>query len=300
MSGNDQSSADRSGTGSTADSASNPGATEESVTTVTTRWLEEGILEVRMNRPQRLNALNEALIGELRDVFQGLNRDRQTRVVILTGEGAGFCAGADLKGDAEAGAIPGTQGMGQLGFVYKYQEYLAELMLAIHECDKPVIAAVNGAAVGGGFAIALASDIRLAATKARFGAVFIKTGLSSCDVGTSYFLPRMVGAAKAAELMLTGRVFDAGEAERMQLVNRVVPEAELADTALELARAIAANSEYGVWMTKKGLWANIDAPSLRHAMEIENRTQVLGYFTGCMEESMQAFQEGRPPRWQPL
>lgn len=270
------------------------------MSSVTTRTLEDGILEVQMNRPERLNAIDEQLIGELTQVFRDLNRNRDVRVVILSGAGKGFCAGADLKAAAGPGAIPGTEGMSQLGFVYKYQEYLAELMLAIHECDKPVIAAVNGAAVGGGFAIALASDIRIASENAKFGAVFIKTGLSSCDVGTSYFLPRMVGATKAAELMLTGRIFDAEEAERMQLVSSVVPPHELAECALAMARVIAANSEYGVWMTKKGLWANIDAPSLRHAMEMENRTQVLGYFTGCMEESMQAFQEGRPPQWRKL
>ncbi|HUH39207.1 MAG TPA: enoyl-CoA hydratase-related protein [Spongiibacteraceae bacterium] len=271
------------------------------MSTILQTTLEDGILELRLNRPERLNALNEALIGELTGIMRGLNRNREVRVVILTGEGKGFCAGADLKAsDAGAGSVPGTEGMSQLGYVYKYQEYLAELMLAIHECDKPVIAAVNGAAVGGGLAIALACDIRVAADNARFGAVFIKTGLSSCDVGTSYFLPRLVGAACAAELMLTGRVFDADEARQMQLVSRLVAPEQLADTALELARAIAANSEYGVWMTKKGLWANIDAPSLRHAMELENRTQVLGYFTGCMEESMQAFQEGRAPRWRKL
>ncbi len=216
------------------------------------------------------------------------------------GEGKGFCAGADLKADSAPGAIPGTEGMSHLGYVYKYQEYLADLMLAIHECDKPVIAAINGAAVGGGFAIALASDIRIASEKARFGAVFIKTGLSSCDVGTSYFLPRLVGASLAAELMLTGRVFGAAEAARMNLVSRVVAPEMLLESAREVARAIAANSEYGVWMTKKGLRANLDAPSLRHAMELENRTQVLGCFTGCMEESMQAFQEGRAPRWKKL
>lgn len=261
---------------------------------------EDGILELRLNRPERLNALNQTMLGELLDVFRGLNRDRATRVVVLTGEGRGFCAGADLTGTGETGSIPGTEGMSQLGFVYKYQEYLADVMLAIHECDKPVIAAVNGAAVGGGLALALASDIRIASEAARFGAVFIKTGLSSCDVGTSYFLPRLVGAGIAAELMLTGRIIDAAEAREIHLTNRVVSPDALAETALDTARAIAANAEYGVWMTKKGLWANIDAPSLRHAMEIENRTQVLGYFTGCMEESMQAFQEGRPPRFKPL
>jgi enoyl-CoA hydratase len=268
--------------------------------TVSCRTLEQGILEVRMNRPDRLNALNPTLIGEMIDVFRRLQLDRETRVVIVTGEGKGFCSGADLQDYATPGAIPGTEGMSHLGFVYKYQEYLTQLMLAIHECDKPVIAAINGAAVGGGFAIALASDVRIAATAARFGAVFIKTGLSACDVGTSYFLPRLVGAGVAAELMLTGRIFKADEAHEIRLVSRVVAPEALEAAALETARGIAENSEYGVWMTKKGLWSNVDAPSLRHAMELENRTQVLGNFTGCMEEAMKAFGEGRKPAWKKL
>ena len=269
--------------------------------TVLQSQIEEGILEIRLNRPERLNALNETLTGELTQVFRELNRNREIRVVILTGEGKGFCAGADLQSTAAApGSIPGTEGMSQLGYVYMYQEYLAELMLAIHECDKPVIAAINGAAVGGGLAIALASDIRIASEKAKFGAAFIKIGLSSCDVGTSYLLPRVVGLSAAAEMMLTGRNIDAEEALQMRLVSRVVASADLAANALELAHAITVNSEYGVWMTKKGLRTNLDAPSLRHAMELENRTQVLGYFSGCMEEAMQAFQEGRPPHWKKL
>lgn len=268
--------------------------------TVRCRTLEDGILEVRMNRPDRMNALNPTLIADLLQIFRGLQDDRQTRVVIITGEGRGFCAGADLQDHAGPGAVPGTAGMSQLGFVYKYQEYLAQLMLAIHECDKPVVAAINGAAVGGGFAIALASDVRIASDAARFGAVFIKIGLSACDVGTSYFLPRLVGVGVASELMLTGRIFKADEARDIRLVSRVVAPEALADAALETARAIRENSEYGVWMTKKGLWANVDAPSLRHAMEIENRTQVLGYFTGCMEESVAAFVGGRKPQWKPL
>lgn len=269
--------------------------------TILQNTLEDGILELRLNRPERLNAINEDLIGELTDIMRDLNRNRSVRVVILTGEGRGFCAGADLKSsDSSVGSIPGTEGMNQLGYVYKFQEYLADMMLAIHECDKPVIAAVNGAAVGGGLAIALASDVRLASEKAKFGAVFIKTGLSSCDVGTSYLLPRIVGASHASELMLTGRIIDAREAERISLVSRVVAPEQLAESALGVAREMVSNSEYGVWMTKKGLRTNIEAPSLRHAMELENRTQVLGYFTGCMEESMQAFQEGRLPTWPKL
>ncbi|WP_116365374.1 enoyl-CoA hydratase/isomerase family protein [Parahaliea mediterranea] len=262
---------------------------------------EAGVLTLTMNRPERLNALDAGLVGELTDCFRALNHDRSVRVVILTGAGKGFCAGADLKAQgAGPGAVPGTDGMSQLGFVYKYQEYLAELMLAIYDCDKPVIAAVGGAAVGGGLAIAMACDVRIGASSAKFGAAFIKTGLSACDVGCSYLLPRLVGVSAATELMLTGRVFDAAEAQSLGLTSRTVAPDELQAAALDTARAIAQNSEYGVWMTKKGLHAGLDAPSLRHAMELENRTQVLGYFSGCMEESMQAFTEGRAPRWRPL
>jgi enoyl-CoA hydratase len=268
--------------------------------TIVCKEIDQGILEVRLNRPERMNALAPALIGELIEVFRGLQRDRSTRVVIVTGEGKGFCAGADLQEHVAPGGIPGTAGMSSLGFVYKFQEYLAELMLGIHECDKPVIAAVNGAAVGGGLAIALACDMRIASEKARFGAVFIKTGLSNCDVGASYFLPRLVGASVAADLMLTGRIIDAAEAREIRLVSRVVAPEMLGETALQAAQSIRENSEYGVWMTKKGLWSNVDAPSLRHAMELENRTQVLGTFTGCMEEAMQAFGSGRKPDWKPL
>ena len=173
-------------------------------------------------------------------------------------------------------------------------------MLKIRELPQPVIAAVNGAAVGGGLAIALASDIRVASDRASFGAVFIKAGLSSCDVGTSYLLPSIVGAARAAELMLNGRIFDAGEAQAMGLVHHVTADAGLMESALVTARQICANNEYGVWMTKMGLWANLDASSLRQAMELENRTQVLGYFSGNMEEAMQAFVEGRDPEWKRL
>lgn len=261
---------------------------------------EDGVLVVRLNRPDRLNAINAGMIADLIAVFEGLNDDRQIRAVILTGEGRGFCSGADMLEPAAPGAIPGSDGMGELGFVYRFQEYLARAVLAIHECDKPVIAAVNGVAVGGGLALALASDIRLAADSARFGAVFLKTGLSNCDVGTSYLLPRIAGAGIAAELMLTGRIIDAAEAQAVGLANRVVPPDALEAAALDMARTIAENAEYGVWMTKKGLRAALDAASLRHAMEMENRTQVLGYFTGAMTAMREAFGKGEKPDWPKL
>ena len=262
--------------------------------------LEEGILEIRMNRPQHLNALNPSLIHALLSAFQNLQNDRQTRVVIFTGEGNGFCAGADMQESVSPGGIPGTEGMGTLGFVYKFQEHLANLILAIHECDKPIIAAIHGAAVGGGLGLALASDIRIASEQAKFGAVAIKAGLSAADVGTSYFLPRFVGAGIASELMLTGRIFKAQEAAELRLVSKVVPFEELETEALKIAQAIAKNSEYGVWMTKKTLRSNLDASSLRQALELENRTQVLGTFTGGMSDAREAFAKGQSPVWKPL
>jgi enoyl-CoA hydratase len=255
----------------------------------------DGTVVVTMNRPEAYNALSATMVTDLKDAFAEVGGDRSCRTVVLTGVGKGFCAGADLSGTSDP--APDTEGRGQVGLIYKSQEHLAQLILAIRECPKPVIAAIHGAAVGGGFAIALACDVRVATQGARFGAVFIRVGLSSCDVGTSYLLPRIVGAARAAELMLTGRHFGAAEAERIGLVHAVAAEGEAVPSALQTAALINANSEYGVWMTKLGLWANLDAPSLRHAIELENRTQVLGTFTGNMTEAASAFREGRAPVW---
>lgn len=253
---------------------------------------------VRMNRPERLNALSVGLVEDLTTTFRSLSRDRATTAVVLTGEGRGFCAGADLMGGDHP--APDAEGRGPVGSIYRAQEHLAEMILAIHECEKPVIAAVNGPAVGGGLAIALACDLRVAARSALFGAVFIRVGLSSCDVGVSYFLPRIVGATKALELMLTGRHFGAEQADAMGMLNALVPDGEVVDRAVTLAEEIGRNSEYGIWMTKKGFWTNLEAASARHAIELENRTQVLGTFTGNMREAAQAFREKRDPRWNPM
>jgi enoyl-CoA hydratase/carnithine racemase len=187
----------------------------------------------------------------------------------------------------------------RVGHVYDFQARLARLILRMHDLPQPVIAAVNGVAVGGGLALALACDVRVAGESARFGSVFIKVGLSSCDVGVSYFLPKIVGAGRARELMLTGRIFDAVEAERIGLVTHLVADEELMDAAAGVAREISAHAEYGVLFTKTGLNTNIDAPSLRHAIELENRQQVLGTFTDNMTEAATAFQEGRTPDWKP-
>ncbi len=257
-----------------------------------------GVCVVELDDAQRYNALSNQLVRELRAALAEIADDRSVRAVVLTGSGRGFCAGANMTGGDEPN--PAAEGRGPVGFIQVIQEHLAKLMLAIRELPQPVIAAVHGAAVGGGLALSLACDLRVASEDAFFASHFIRVGLSSCDVGTSYLLPRLVGPTMAAELMLTGRRFAAAEALRIGLLNRVVPADELRQTAIELATEIVANSEYGVYMTKIGMWANLDAPSLRHAIELENRTQVLGTFTGNMTEARHAFIEQREPDWKPM
>lgn len=253
---------------------------------------------VSMDRPERLNALSPSLAGDLTDALQALRWERETRAIVLCGAGRGFCAGYDLNaGDDPA---PDSEGRGPVGSFWRIQSQLSDLVALIHECEKPVVAAVHGAAVGGGLAIALACDLRVAAPDVRFGSVFVKVGLSSCDMGVSYFLPRIVGATRAAELMLTGRYVGAEEAERFGLVNSVSAPGDHVAAALALAAQVAEHSEYSVWMTKSGMWANIDAPSFRHAVELENRTQALGTMTGNLDEYAAAFREKRPPRWNPM
>ena len=248
-----------------------------------------GIAVVTLNRPERLNALSWPMVDEYLALCAALKADTRLRVVILTGEGRGFCAGLDLqqRGDALGGGD-------DVYLVSLRQEKIANLAMGLRSLPQPVIAAVNGPAAGGGFAIALASDIRLAAPEASFHASFIRIGLSGCDAGVSYLLPRLIGFGLASEIMLTGRRVGAEEAARIGLANRVVPADELLDAALELAEGIAANSPFGVWMTKKGLERNVDAPSLEAAVELENRTQVLTTRTDDQKEALAAFREKRP------
>ena len=249
---------------------------------VVTEMVEPGIAVVTMNRPERLNALNKEMVSGLHHAFEELGADPSVRVILLTGAGRGFSAGADIKGGPDAGDMGEPIAPGAIPLTLQAQEHLASLHERIHRLRKPVIAAVNGVAVGGGFSLTLACDIRIAAEEARFGAVFITLGISACDMGVSYFLPRLVGASRSAELLLTGRTFDVAEAREMDLVLDVVPADRLLERALETARAIAANDPLAVWMTKETMWQTIDAPSLRAALDMENRTQVLCTATGQM------------------
>jgi enoyl-CoA hydratase/carnithine racemase len=270
--------------------------------------VEPGIVVLTIDRPDRRNALAAEVLAELHDVLDGIGGDPAVRVVVVTGAGESFCAGADMKASPdEREGVDGTPvgalmlaAQGQLTRTFASQELMASLFEKVHRLRQPVIAAVNGAAVGGGFALALACDVRYAAESARFGAVFIKRGVSACDMGTSYFLPRLVGASRAAELMLTGRVFDAAEAREMDLVLDVVPDGEVVERAMVTARLIAENGPLPVWMTKEVMWQTVDAPSLRSALDLENRTQVLCTTTGELTEAFAAFREGREVTWRAL
>jgi enoyl-CoA hydratase/carnithine racemase len=271
--------------------------------------LDDGaIVVLTINRPHRRNALDAQTLAELHRQLDALNGDPAARAVVLTGTGNAFCAGADIKaqpGDLiDAAATPQTAlqaaATSTVAITFAAQELMASAFEKIHRLRQPVIAAVNGYALGGGFALALACDIRFAVPLATFGAVFIRHGVSACDMGTSYHLPRLVGASRAAELMLTGRVFDAIEAAAIGLVVEVVDDEALRTTAVAKAREIARNSPLAVWMTKETMWQTVDAPSLRHALDIENRTQVMCTATGDLTRSFAAFREDGTPQWSPL
>jgi enoyl-CoA hydratase/carnithine racemase len=271
--------------------------------------LDDGALVVlTINRPHRRNALDSQTLAELHRLLDTVNGDPAARAVVLTGAGSAFCAGADIKAQPDdlidAAATPQTAlqaaATSTVAITFAAQELMASAFEKIHRLRQPVIAAINGYALGGGFALALACDIRIAVPQATFGAVFIRHGVSACDMGTSYHLPRLVGASRAAELMLTGRVFDATEASAIGLVLGVVDGGDLLDTAVAKAREIARNSPLLVWMTKETMWQTVDAPSLRHALDIENRTQVMCTTNGDLANSFAAFREDGTPQWNPL
>jgi enoyl-CoA hydratase len=258
-----------------------------------------GVTRLTLNRPAKLNAMTAELVQSLHDHLDAVAMDPDCRVVILTGAGRGFCAGLDLGGygtpPAHARPAPRGQGAPQRGMAT--QRHIAALIPHLRSLPQPVIAAVNGPAAGGGFALVLGSDIRLAAASARFNAAFIRIGLSACDIGTSWLLPRLIGAARAQELMLTGRVFDAAEAERIGLVTEVVPDASLMDVALAKAAQVMLNTPMGVALTKQGMWSALEIPGLDAAMQYEDRQQILLSFTEDHPEAITAFLAKRPPSY---
>lgn len=257
---------------------------------------ESGIRILTMDRPERLNAMNGALIDQLHERLGELRADQDARVVILTGAGRGFCSGLDLQDSPPTGIASG-EGRGRMQRGMDLQQRIATLVPLMRSLRIPVIAAVNGAASGGGLALALASDVRIAAESAKFNVAFVRIGLSGCDIGVSWLLPRWIGASRAFELMLTGRMVLSDEAERIGLVSRVVPDDQLLAAALETAAQICANSPAGIWMTKEVMWSQLEVGSLQAGIDLENRTQILTSYTEDMAEAVGAFLAKRPPEY---
>jgi enoyl-CoA hydratase len=261
----------------------------------------DGVTQLTLNRPERLNALTYELVEELHAALDGVHADPDCRAVVLTGAGRGFCAGLDLTG---FGQIPGTEEQGRPQRGMAVQQFIARLVPHMRSIRQPIIAAINGAAAGGGFAIALASDIRVCSSSARFATSFVRLGISGCDIGVSWMLPRLIGASRAWELMLTGRVFDAAEADALGLVTRVVDdgaegaEAALLEEALGFAELIKGNSPMGVWMTKEVMWSNLEVGSLQAGIDLENRTQILSSLTEDSRRAMAGFLGGQPIDWE--
>jgi len=232
----------------------------------------DGIGLIRLNRPERLNAINLEMLEELHILCERLNTDEDVRVVILTGSGRGFCSGADLL-DEKIAADSANLFSNSATFLMKLQKVYSRLIVEMRRLPQPVIAAVNGPAAGGGMCMAMASDIIIAGPKASFTPSFINIGLSGGELGTTYFLPKLVGSARAADILLTGRTVGAAEANKIGLISRLVEEDRLMEVALEIAAAMLDKTPLGLRFTKETLNQNQNAPSLENAIELENRNQ---------------------------
>lgn len=248
------------------------------------------VRRLTLNRPERLNTITSELCEALHATLHEAGSDRSCRAVIVTGAGRAFSAGLDLAG---YGAAPGNDGSDQSRDRLANQQHMSTLILGLRMLPQPVIAAVNGPAAGFGLALALGSDIRYASRDAVFRAAFINIGVSNCDMGTSWLLPRLIGASRSHELMLTGRRVSADEALEIGLVADVVEAERLAERALEGAIQIAALAPWGVRLTKRGMWMALEIPSEQAAVEFEDRQQIMSTFGAAPPEAVAAFLEKR-------
>ena len=256
--------------------------------------LRPGVVQLTLSRPDKLNALTEPLVAQLHAHLRALAADLTCRVVVLTGAGRGFCAGLDLTG---FGTVPGTEDLGRTQQTWATQRAIAALVQEIRRLPQPVIAAVNGPAAGGGLALVCASDIRIASSAAVFATSFIRIGVTGCDIGTSWMLPRLVGAARAHELMLTSRRFDAEEALRIGLVTEVAEPGEMAGRVAAMTDSLLAAPPLSLSLTKQGMWLALEVGSFDAMIEMENRQQVLTSATADAAEAMASYTGRRPPEY---
>jgi enoyl-CoA hydratase len=248
---------------------------------------------ITLNRPERINSMAFDVMVPLKAALESITYDNSVRVVVLTGAGRGFSSGADHK---SAGEVPHVQGLTRPTYALRSMQILDDVILALRRLHQPVIAAVNGAAIGGGLCLALAADIRVASSGAYFRAAGINNGLTASELGLSYLLPRAIGSSRAFEIMLTGRDIDAEEAERIGLVSRQVPDDQLLETCYAMAERIAGFSRPGIELTKRTLWSGLDAASLEGHMQAEGLGQLfVRLLTTNFEEAVAARAEKRPP-----
>jgi enoyl-CoA hydratase len=253
---------------------------------------EPHVAVVTLNRPDRLNALSIDLALALDETLAAVGDENDTWVVVLTGAGRGFCSGLDLK---DYGVLPGIDGLTVGRIAQRSMRAYSRLVLTLRRMPQPVIAAVNGPAYGGGMCLALAADLRIAARAAVFNATGIVNGLTSTEMAAGWLLPRLIGASRSNDLLLTGREVGAEEAAAMGLVSRVVDDGAALAEALEAARGMCRFSPYGLSMTKNALWANLEIGSLETAIELEDRNQLMLGFTENLQEAIRAFDAGRQP-----
>jgi len=252
-----------------------------------------GIALVTLNRPERMNAMAFDVMIPFRQALEDLSWDNEVRVVVVTGAGHGFCSGADLE---DSGTVPRIDGLTPTSIARRAMELLDDVILTMRRIHQPVIGAINGAAIGGGFCLSLATDIRVAAPTAYFRAAGINNGLTSCELGLSYLLPRAVGSSRAFEVMLTGRDVGSEEAERIGLISRVVPAEKLLEECYDLGERIMAFSRPGVEISKRMLWSSLDAGSLHSHMDHEGHGQLyVRLTTQNFEEAIRARKEKRAP-----
>ena len=253
--------------------------------------VKDGIATLTLNRPERLNALGDTLREDLHDAVTRASDDGEVRVIVVTGAGKGFCAGGDVKAMHERKEQGASRPL-----LEKVAPGRDRTVLALRDAPKPVIAAVNGAAAGAGMNLALACDIRLASTAAKFAQAFVKRGLHP-DWGGTYFLPRVVGVAKAAELIWTGEVIEAGEALRLGIVSAVHAPEDLMPATQALARKIAAGPPIAIRLAKRAIYHNLES-DLRQALEFETFAQNICFDTDDAKEGIRAFVEKRPPSFE--
>lgn len=250
---------------------------------------------VTLNRPERMNAMAFDVMIPLREAIDAVGRDGDTRVVVITGAGHGFCSGADLE---DPGEIPDIEGLGIPSIALRAGRLLHEVVVAIHDLPVPVIAAVNGPAIGGGLCLAACCDVRVAAESAHFRAAGINNGLTATELGLSFTLPRAIGSSRAMELMLTGRDMDAREAERIGFVSAVTDADGLLPQCYDIADRIIGMSRVGVELTKRMAWAGLEATSFHTHMNQEMNAQLfVRMTTQNFEEAIRARREERPPNF---